>query len=48
MIDRPEGLVIGAAVTHARRKEHQMIGVNVVLLILAIVVAWGRFGPYAF
>ncbi len=38
----------GAAVVHARRKENQMIGANVVLLILAAVVAWGRFGPYAF
>ena len=41
-------IMIGAAITHARRKENQMIGVNVVLLILAAVVAWGRFGPYAF
>jgi uncharacterized membrane protein YphA (DoxX/SURF4 family) len=41
-------LMIGAAITHARRSEQQMIGVNVVLLILAAVVAWGRFGPYAF
>ena len=41
-------MMIGAAVTHARRKENQMIGVNVVLLVLAAVVAWGRFGPYSF
>ncbi len=41
-------LMIGAAVTHARRKETPMIGVNVVLLVLAAVVVWGRFGPYAF
>jgi uncharacterized membrane protein YphA (DoxX/SURF4 family) len=41
-------LMIGAAVTHARRKEIPMIGVNVVLLVLAAVVVWGRFGPYAF
>jgi uncharacterized membrane protein YphA (DoxX/SURF4 family) len=40
--------MIGAAVTHARRKENPMIGANLVLLILAAVVAWGRFGPYAF
>jgi uncharacterized membrane protein YphA (DoxX/SURF4 family) len=45
------GLVIvmtGAAVVHARRGEHQMIATNVVLLVLAAVVAWGRFGPYSF
>ncbi|MGI5289939.1 DoxX family protein [Nonomuraea polychroma] len=41
-------VMIGAAVTHARRKEHQMILVNLVLLALAAVVAWGRFGPYSF
>ncbi|MDY7084987.1 MAG: DoxX family protein [Actinomycetota bacterium] len=45
------GLVIimaGAIVVHGRRKENQMIITNVVLLILAAVVAWGRFGPYSF
>jgi uncharacterized membrane protein YphA (DoxX/SURF4 family) len=41
-------LMLGAAVTHARRKETPMIAINVVLLVLAVVVAWGRFGPYAF
>jgi hypothetical protein len=41
-------LMLGAAVTHARRKESQMIIINAVLLILAAVVAWGRFGPYSF
>ncbi|SFK53158.1 DoxX family protein [Geodermatophilus ruber] len=41
-------LMLGAAVVHARRGESQMIVVNVVLLVLAAVVAWGRFGPYAF
>jgi hypothetical protein len=40
-------LMIGAAITHARRRESSMIAVNVVLLVLAAVVAWGRFGPYA-
>ena len=40
--------MLGAAVVHGRRKENQMIGANVVLLLLAAVVAWGRFGPYAF
>ncbi|RZU75380.1 DoxX-like protein [Micromonospora kangleipakensis] len=41
-------VMIGAAVTHARRKESQAIVINVVLLILAVVVVWGRFGPYSF
>jgi uncharacterized membrane protein YphA (DoxX/SURF4 family) len=41
-------VMIGAAVTHARRKEHQMILANLVLLALAAVVAWARFGPYSF
>ncbi len=41
-------LMIGAAATHARRKEAPLIAVNLVLLILAVVVAWGRFGPHQF
>ncbi|WP_328766850.1 DoxX family protein [Streptomyces sp. NBC_00286] len=45
------GLVITmilAAITHARRKEPSAIVFNAVLLALAAVVAWGRFGPYSF
>ena len=45
------GLVLvmgGAAVVHARRKETMNIAVNVVLLALAVFVAWGRLGPYPF
>ncbi|MBP2324459.1 putative membrane protein YphA (DoxX/SURF4 family) [Kibdelosporangium banguiense] len=41
-------LMIGAAITHGRRKEAQLIPANLVLLVLAAVVAWGRFGPYSF
>jgi uncharacterized membrane protein YphA (DoxX/SURF4 family) len=41
-------MMIGAAATHARRKESQAIAMNVVLLAVAAVVAWGRFGPYSF
>lgn len=41
-------VMVGAAITHTRRKEFQMILPNLVLLVLAAVVAWGRFGPYAF
>ncbi|WP_425863172.1 DoxX family protein [Arthrobacter sp. TWP1-1] len=45
------GLVIvmaGAIVVHAKRHENQSIVINGVLLLLAAVVVWGRFGPYAF
>jgi hypothetical protein len=45
------GLVVmmaGAAVVHVRRKELNTIAPSVVLLILAAVVTWGRFGPYSF
>jgi uncharacterized membrane protein YphA (DoxX/SURF4 family) len=41
-------LMIGAIVTHYRRHEPQGIVVTVALLVLAIVVAWGRFGPHSF
>jgi hypothetical protein len=41
-------LMIGAAMTHARRKEVPMIVGNLVLLALSAVVIWGRFGPYSF
>jgi uncharacterized membrane protein YphA (DoxX/SURF4 family) len=41
-------MMIGAIVVHARRKEYQALPVNIVLLLLAAFVAWGRFGPYAF
>lgn len=45
------GLVVimaGAIVVHARRKETPMVVVNVVLLVLAAIVVWGRFGPEQF
>ncbi|MEV4012131.1 DoxX family protein [Nonomuraea angiospora] len=40
--------MLAAAVTHARRKEPAAVAVNVVLLALAALIAWGRFGPYTF
>ncbi|MFJ8687486.1 DoxX family protein [Micromonospora wenchangensis] len=43
------GLVIvmaGAIVVHARAEEHPGTVLTVVLLVLAALVAWGRFGPY--
>ncbi|SDQ70994.1 DoxX family protein [Thermostaphylospora chromogena] len=41
-------IMVGAIVVHARRREFPTIVVNLVLLVLAAVVAWGRFGPYGF
>ncbi|HEX6360616.1 DoxX family protein [Actinophytocola sp.] len=41
-------MMIGAVVVHARRRENQAIPINLVLLVLAAVVAWGRFGPQSF
>ncbi|MEU4217777.1 DoxX family protein [Actinoplanes sp. NPDC026623] len=40
-------MMIGAIVVHLRRGEKE-IAPSVVLLLLALFVAWGRFGPYAF
>ena len=40
-------MMVGAALTHARRREFPNIAVNTVLLALAAVVAWGRFGPHS-
>lgn len=36
------GLMIGAIITHLRRGERQLIIINVVLMLLALFVAWGR------
>lgn len=41
-------MMVLAAGLHVRRKEPQAIAFNAVLLICAVVVAWGRFGPYSF
>jgi uncharacterized membrane protein YphA (DoxX/SURF4 family) len=35
--------MIGAMITHGRRGEYSQIGVNVVLLVLTLFVAYGRF-----
>lgn len=37
-----------AMLTHYRRGEKDAIVFNLMLLVLAAFVAWGRFGPYAF
>lgn len=40
-------IMLGAIVTHARRSEYANAVVNVVLAVMALAVAWTRFGPYA-
>jgi len=42
-------MMIGAIVVHVRRKEYQALPANLIFLLLAAFVAWGRFGgPYSF
>ncbi|MFE2925699.1 DoxX family protein [Streptomyces goshikiensis] len=41
-------IMLGATVLHLRRKEATALPVALVLFAMAAVVAWGRFGPYAF
>jgi uncharacterized membrane protein YphA (DoxX/SURF4 family) len=41
-------IMIGAVYVHGRRKEFPVVAFNVILLLLAALVVWGRFGPYAF
>jgi hypothetical protein len=41
-------VMVGAMITHLRRHEREAIVVNVVLLLVAAFVAWGRFGPQSF
>lgn len=41
-------LMAGAFIVHVRRREAQGIVVTLVLLALAVLVAWGRFGPQPF
>lgn len=40
--------MVGAAVVHVRRREFTLIGTNVVLFLIAVFVAWGRFGEWSF
>jgi uncharacterized membrane protein len=39
-------IMVLAAATHIRRKEPSGVAFNAALLVLAALVAWGRFGPY--
>jgi len=40
-------IMVLAAIMHIRRKENSALIANVVLFVLAAVVAWGRFGPWS-
>ena len=41
-------VMVLAMLTHRRRREPSAIVFNAVLLVVAVVIAWGRFGPYSF
>ncbi|MEU2743989.1 DoxX family protein [Streptomyces sp. NPDC007095] len=41
-------LMAGAMITHGRRGESLYVVLNLVYLVLAAFVAWGRFGPESF
>jgi uncharacterized membrane protein YphA (DoxX/SURF4 family) len=41
-------IMIGAIITHGRRKEFPPIAINIVILILTALVAIFRFGPNSF
>ena len=42
-------VMVGAAVVHLRRGEGIQAAIpSIVLAVLAVFVAWGRFGPFAF
>jgi uncharacterized membrane protein YphA (DoxX/SURF4 family) len=40
-------VMVLAMVLRSRRKEPQAIALNALLLIVAVIIAWGRVGPYA-
>ncbi|MGW7276151.1 DoxX family protein [Streptomyces sp. NPDC054864] len=39
-------LMIGAMITHGRLGQSKLVAVNAVYLVLAVFIAWGRFGPW--
>ena len=41
-------LMVGAIIAQLRRHEAQAIVVNLAVIVLAVLVAWGRFGPQSF
>ncbi|MFI6351990.1 DoxX family protein [Streptomyces sp. NPDC050743] len=41
-------LMVGAAITRLRRHEVTLMAVDMIYVVLAAFVAWGRFGPESF
>lgn len=41
-------LMAGAAAVRLRRREYRLVAVDAVYVLLAVFVAWGRFGPESF
>jgi hypothetical protein len=41
-------LMVGAMITHGRRGESALVALNLAYLVLAVFIAWGRFGPESF
>lgn len=41
-------LMVGAMITHGRRGESGFVMLNLIYLVLAVFIAWGRFGPESF
>lgn len=41
-------IMVLAAALHIRRGEYSAVVANAVLFAIAVVIAWGRFGPYHF
>ena len=40
-------IFLGAIALHVRRGEVKVIGMHIVVIALALVVVWGRLGPYS-
>ncbi|WP_175615790.1 DoxX family protein [Piscibacillus halophilus] len=41
-------LMIGAIITHIRHGDAKPVIANIIYLLLAVFIAWGRFGPVSF
>ncbi len=41
-------LMVGAMITHGRLGQYKLVLLNAFYLVLAAVIAWGRFGPWSF